>query len=64
MEEVEKCTELIDHYSASFQSITEKMEMIKRSLLLCSTKDDTLKSIVYANTNSLALKPRRLIMRM
>ena len=52
--EVEKYTELIDHYSASFQSITEEMELIKEKFTIMLNKDDALKSIGLHNTDELS----------
>jgi len=51
--EVERYNELMDHYSASFQSITEEMELVKEKFSIMLNKDDALKSIGIDHTNEL-----------
>jgi hypothetical protein len=51
--EVEKYTELMDHYSASFQSIEQEIELIKEKFTVMLRKDAALKSIGIEHTNEL-----------
>jgi putative SOS response-associated peptidase YedK len=51
--EVQKYNELMDHYSASFNSITEEVELIKERFEILLRKDDRLNSIGAASRNEL-----------
>ncbi|HEY9044621.1 MAG TPA: SOS response-associated peptidase family protein [Ohtaekwangia sp.] len=52
--EVERYNELMEHYSASFQSITEEMELVKEKFSIMLSKDDALKSIGMDHSNELS----------
>ncbi|HEY3402412.1 MAG TPA: hypothetical protein VGK59_03435, partial [Ohtaekwangia sp.] len=51
--EAEKLNDLMAHYSASFESITEDLELIKERFQILMRKDDRLNSIGVANTGEL-----------
>jgi len=51
--EVEKLNDLMAHYAASFQSITEDLEPIRERFHILMQKDDTLKSIGVTHTEVL-----------
>lgn len=51
--EVEKYNELMAHYEASFQSITDEIDVIKEKFDIMLKKDDTLKSIGMTDINEL-----------
>lgn len=51
--EVERYNELMEHYNASFESITEDMDLIKERFTVMLNKDDALKSIGLENPSEL-----------
>jgi putative SOS response-associated peptidase YedK len=51
--EVEKYNELMAHYSASFESITAEMELIREKFSVMIAKDSALKSIGMGNPDQL-----------
>lgn len=54
--EVEKYNELMEHYSASFQSITEEMDVVKEKFSIMLKKDDVLKDIGLGHSSELGLQ--------
>jgi putative SOS response-associated peptidase YedK len=54
--EEQKFNELMAHYEASFQSVTEEIEVIKEKFSTMLKKDDTLKAIGMENSNQLGLQ--------
>lgn len=51
--EVEKTNDLMAHYAASFESITEELDIVSERFQILMRKDDPLNSIGLANTNEL-----------
>lgn len=51
--EVEKTNDLIAHYGASFESITEELDIVSERFQVLMRKDDHLNSIGVANTKEL-----------
>jgi putative SOS response-associated peptidase YedK len=54
--EVQKLNELLDHYAASFESLTGDLEPIQEKLEELIRKDDALKSIGMKNSHELGLQ--------
>lgn len=57
--EVEKYNELMAHYDAAFQSITEQIDLMKEKFTIMLRKDDALKSIGMANMDELGFQLAR-----
>ena len=51
--EVERYNELMEHYNASFESITEDLDLVKERFEVMISRDSTLKSIGIGNANEL-----------
>ena len=51
--EAQKYNELMDHYSASFQSIKEELEYVKERFTILLRKDDRLVSLGLTNSNEI-----------